>query len=677
MKMIFFIILFPVVIYCQPMQWQLQGIPVIYNNIELPIPWTGGMTDTKPEFVDIDNDGDYDCFIGDNTGKIWYFENVGTEFEPEWTFFSDYFDSIDVGIWSQPVFCDIDADGDKDLFVISPWSKYYYNNIGNVTSPIFEFIADTLSQINGSTLDFGDFDDDGDYDIVSGTEWYYENIGDSNNFNYVIADTIIIISYATGRCICDLNDDGNLDLIVGEDGGTIWYLRNDGTPQQYNFTVVTQNLVGDVGSDAAPTLVDIDGDGDLDLLVGTGVQGWFTPYGEIRYFENIGTPEVYNYQMITDSYFAIDAGMISVPALIDIDGDNDYDLFIGSKTGHFAFYENIGDSAEPSFQFIEPYFEDIHPGPESAFDFGDLDDDGDYDLLIGWEDPGIDSGKIALYRNDGNATTAQYSLINSNYLGALEAYSLCPTLCDIDNDSDLDLFIGKWDGTIDFFRNVGSTNNPSFDLINSNYYNIDVNYDARPRFYDIDADGDFDMFIGYNDAFDPEPDGIYYYENIGTSVNAIFSYRTDNWQGVQVHSNASAPCFADIDNDTDADLFIGSYDGGVAFWRNLLIDNDVENPAFSISPLAFSLFPCYPNPFNEVLTIPFTIDQALPVKVVVYDALGREVQELGIGNWELGKNTIVWEAGGQTSGVYFVRLEMLQSAGTLQRSVTKKVVLLK
>jgi len=105
------------------------------------------------------------------------------------------------------------------------------------------------------------------------------------------------------------------------------------------------------------------------------------------------------------------------------------------------------------------------------------------------------------------------------------------------------------------------------------------------------------------------------------------------------------------------------------FFRNLEVNSVNREPG--TGNRSFVLQQCYPNPFNEVLTIPFTLEQALPVKIVVYDVLGREVRELGIGNWELGKNTIVWEAGGRSSGVYYISLE------NPEQKQIQKVILLK
>jgi hypothetical protein len=160
--------------------------------------------------------------------------------------------------------------------------------------------------------------------------------------------------------------------VCGTHGGSIWYLRNEGTPTQYNFTVVTQNLVQNVGINAVPTLVDIDGDGDLDLFVGTGAQGSLTPFGGIWYFENIGTAQAYNFQYITKSYFDIDVGCCSVPRLVDIDADGDLDLFISNANGRMSFWRNEGTVSNPQFVLIDEWYQSLAMGGNSSIEFVDL-----------------------------------------------------------------------------------------------------------------------------------------------------------------------------------------------------------------------------------------------------------------------------------------------------------------
>jgi len=89
-----------------------------------------------------------------------------------------------------------------------------------------------------------------------------------------------------------------------------------------------------------------------------------------------------------------------------------------------------------------------------------------------------------------------------------------------------------------------------------------------------------------------------------------------------------------------------------------------------VMPVDFD-FTISPNPFNSSTLISFTINQALPVKLVVYDVLGREIQDLGFRIWDLGENEVVWDASQYSSGVYLISLE------SNQQKQMQKVILLK
>ena len=91
----------------------------------------------------------------------------------------------------------------------------------------------------------------------------------------------------------------------------------------------------------------------------------------------------------------------------------------------------------------------------------------------------------------------------------------------------------------------------------------------------------------------------------------------------------------------------------------------------------FTLLPAYPNPFNAQTVIPFTLDRSGKVTLTVYDVLGRSVGVQYIEPLQGGMHEVVWNAEGMASGTYLVRLDLLQRAGTLLHSETRKVVLVK
>ena len=139
---------------------------------------------------------------------------------------------------------------------------------------------------------------------------------------------------------------------------------------------------------------------------------------------------------------------------------------------------------------------------------------------------------------------------------------------DIDNDGDDDLFVGKADGRIAFFINQGDFSDPLFKLQTEDFVVIhegldkqnnptlletvlDVGNNAAPEFADIDDDGDFDLFIGSKDGH------IFHYENRGNQLSPVFFRETPIYMGLKFEGN-SVPRFADLNGDRALDLLIGT-----------------------------------------------------------------------------------------------------------------------
>ncbi len=220
-------------------------------------------------------------------------------------------------------------------------------------------------------------------------------------------------------------------------------------------------------------------------------------------------------------------------------------------------------------------------------EFVDIDNDGDLDLFVGTGD----YGAFNFYENTGTASNPSFAAPVENPFGLVSTYYVsAPTFADLDGDGDQDLLVGEYyTGILNFYENTGTASNPSFAAPVENPFNLESN-DASircPEFVDIDDDGDFDLFIGEGE-YGNYDGNINYYENIGTVSAPNFTTPVTNPFGIISVYILAAPAFADIDNDGDQDLMIGEFYGAFKFSENT---GTASEPAFA-----------------EPLTNPFLLD---------------------------------------------------------------------
>ncbi|MBC7777936.1 MAG: T9SS type A sorting domain-containing protein [Phycisphaerae bacterium] len=260
-----------------------------------------------PAVADLDGDGDLDLLSGDadNGGKLEYFENIGTSINPQ--FAAPVKNPFGITLTSEyafPAFADLDHDGDLDLFVGDDNGVLrYYKNNGTAAIPQFAAPAPNpfgLTPFEQFALpSFVDIDGDGDLDLFvgeyGGIIQYFRNQGTVTNPQFAAPQQnpfgITSTQDVSFPTFADLDKDGDLDLLVGEYYGNMQYFKNTGSSANPQFAAPVENPFGLVATDdiAAPIFADLDGDGDMDLLVGEY-------YGDIQYFENtspVGTQEQY------------------------------------------------------------------------------------------------------------------------------------------------------------------------------------------------------------------------------------------------------------------------------------------------------------------------------------------------------------------------------------------------
>ena len=242
-------------------------------------------------------------------------------------------------------------------------------------------------------------------------------------------------------------------------------------------------------------------------------------------------------------------------------------------------------------------------------------------------------------------------------------------LADIDADGDLDLFTADYDRHFYFFENVGSPFSPAFALRSTNWQNIlePSTPDLFPAFFDIDSDGDLDLFCGTLWGWNQ----FWFFRNVGTPQNALMVLETQTFFGAGSFQFIPSAIF-DIDQDGDGDFLLSTYNGGMVFFRNITGDSTgLAPPPVQRQPRAGLQISVGPNPANSNAAISFTLPLAQDVDLAVYNLLGARMATLLSGQKAPGLYTLAWDASGNASGVYFVRLR------TPAQTASQKLTLIK
>lgn len=355
-------------------------------------------------YVDVDNDGKRELIVCPNATSnsvdmesAWHYLNTGTDANPTFSFSQTDLlqgEMIDDGVGAYPVLFDHDGDGLKDLIIANAhyynttdqaiYSRMaYYKNTGSALIPEFTFVSSNYASLENTGLGlniyptFGDIDNDGDEDMYVGDQLggihYYENTAGAGNpavfaspvLNVVDADGIpISVGQFSTPVLIDLDRDGLKDMVIGCRTGTLYYFRNTGTVNLPKFSYITDNLGGvdtkDVSSPfgySVPSFADHNG--EYELFLGS-FSGYLFHYSDID--ANIGG----NFTLVDSLYLDIDDGRQSAVFVSDLDGDDHFELFYGTRRGGITLYESDSTLSVQNFELIEDEF-NIYPNPTNNF----------------------------------------------------------------------------------------------------------------------------------------------------------------------------------------------------------------------------------------------------------------------------------------------------------------------
>lgn len=571
---------------------------------------------------DYNCDGKEDIFTY-NTGSVTVYKNTSTATQLSFTlvkqqiisnynpnYLALYVSAVDI-----PSISDIDNDGDMDILTFSVFGQTveYHQNMsmetyGNCDSLVYnlsdkcwgsftENPAGCSANLNqncvhmkmGETKSVRDnqrdagfallaMDTDGDADkellvstINCTTMYLLTNTGTTTtafmgnlDLNYPPSNPVNLTRFPAAY-LADVNNDGKKDLIVSPNAANIsenftsmWFYRNNGTATFPDFSFAQTNLLQDemldFGDSSIPTLIDYDGDGLKDLFVGN--YGYYQNgqfKSQVAHFKNAGTTTSPLFRLITRDFATLSTKNISNmhPSFADLDADGDLDLMIGDATGTLQYFEYTGSgfSMVPNFQNSS----------------GTMIDVGNY---------------------------------------------AAPQLFDLDKDGKLDLIIGERSGNINFYRNIGTVNAPSFALATDSLGKVNVTQKgftqgySKPFFFR--ENGTTKLFVGSDRGY------IFAFDNIDNNVMGKFNRIDSIYQGISEGSRSSITG-ADLNADGTLEAIIGNSRGGLAFYSGIGYLNVQSSTSKKIS--------VFPNPATES----FRIDglTSFPAQVSIFDLAGK------------------------------------------------------
>lgn len=543
------------------------------------------------------------------------------------------FIDVTIGALADPGSChgvswgDYDSDGDLDLFV----ANFFTDNklLRNDGGDVFVDVAPPLlaSGPRSTSGRWVDYDNDGDLDLylanmVAGEGRLLQNDGNSNFSDVtppLLAGEITIFHTAWA----DYDNDGDLDL-YSADHSVGKLLRNDGGE---DFVDVTPALMSGLGVSHSAAWADYDFDGyqDLYLILNTGD----------HLFRNRGDG---TFEDATSESFG-NLGRSERVVWGDFDNDEDLDLFRVNDYGGNTLFRNDGGGVFTN-QEIGPLLGDTDDMDAASADY---DNDGDLDICLANFHHGI-----KLLRNDGNFNFVDES---PSFLSDTGDYGGV-TWGDYDADGDVDLYMTTWYGGANrLLKNQAGIDRHWLQIqlegVTSNRPGIGARIrivaSGKVQIHEVDASGGMDS----HNSIDAE---------FGLGATTVIDTLQIFWPSGIRQELLAVP----------ADQFL------------LIVESDPPSGIPDVPvPKSYSLYPCYPNPFNPRTTVRFDLPRTSRVRMSVYDIGGRLVRTLIDGaTIDAGRQEIVWEgrdAAGRSvgAGVYFCQIEAGPFRETMRMTLLK------
>lgn len=438
-------------------------------------------------------------------------------------------------------------------------------------------------------------------------------------------------------CSYDLDGDGDLDIIVGSEitpysssKGIAWWRNDGGNPISWTKFVVDSTFIHVM----SVAVAHIDADNNPDIVASS----W--QLNQVAWWKNSGNPESGWIKNIVKSGY----GNAHDARCADIDQDGDIDIITAaSSPGSIDICYN-DNNINPSWSYVQ-----VDPGFSGAKSVLVIDLDRDTDLDIVGTADGVND--IAWWENTGiNSQVWSKTIIDDNFAGSCFA-----DVIDMNEDLKLDIIATAWSSnqTAYWICNDLPTNSWTKHIVSSS-----LQIPVRTFGCDFDLDDDVDIVI------------------VGKIPGklSVFINNNFNWTEQVLTSNflgGAALAVEDLDQDGDKDIIAGAgVMGELYWWENTTITSAPEDEV-NPHPSEFRLEQNYPNPFNPATKILYHIPKQSFVSLKVFNMLGNEVVTLVKGEKTAGYYEINFSGIGLTSGVYFYQLRTGKFVNT------RKMVLLK
>lgn len=675
-------------------------VHVVDGGLLLDNAWAGGLNSPQFSELDVNLDGLMDLFVFDRSGDrfMTFLKKPDGSYDHTRAFDEAFFMTMHNFATAR----DMNCDGKNDLLVNVQNGVEVYINISteesglqfeqmlfpsttNLLPAVYAFndnpFTSPIYTVSMDIPSFVDYDDDGDIDVFTYTEYattvyFYKNMAVENGNcaepSFICAnrcygmfsespESFAIFTGLDAECVfnvvdprsaeqralhtgglvlnIDLDQNGIKDLIASDvsEPNMAAFLMEDAIDGLDSVAVTHFNFPAPFGDSDPVHLVlfpagyylDVTNDGVKDLLVAPNVVSEGEDVNSVLFYRNEGLDDLPSFQYVTNDFLQhgmIDVGINAMPVFYDENNDGLLDLIVANRkafsltntyTSRFALFRNVGDAEVPSFELVNNNWLDIpsYNWLNAYPAFGDIDNDGDQDLLVGDQD-----GYIHVFKNNaGNFTLFQDDLTQSDGSAIDVGQFATPQLVDFDEDGLVDVLVGEKNGNINYYRNVGSASSYNFTLIEdtignavaSNYLGIN-GYSVPYAFKN--NDGEWRLWVGN------ETGTINVFGDIEGNVFGDYSLLEEAFQNIREGERA-AMHLADITNDGIEDMVYGQNGGGVAlFVSEELIISVAENEISSSLEI-------YPNPLGQNQSLTLVIPDALPLNqwCNIFDVSGRKV----------------------------------------------------